>query len=567
MKKIPFLSKKIEYMTFKTQIMPRLLIILTQHEAPLNLKEKGCEVLIEILSVLDRNFLRDNILKTLQSLRENINEPAICMHLLTLYSGIASALTPEDIGNKILPGLIPMLISASFTKTQFNRLIGTIRTLIDQLEKHRLKDLNEMDPLGDAEGAKAKPKQDDMFSGLSGNFDDPMAALPPQENEGDFDFLSVLEGTSKKQTPKASGIESAHSKTPQKDPFSDFGGSSFPAPTPTPHPAKTSNQSDIFKGLGQSKPNVPPPKSQSNMSLSKKPQNSPLDPFDTSGPMKPLSKPSHSTAGVKDDIFGDMDPFSTSKGTTSDPFSNFGASHPVQDATGISTPTINMTSGFKSLKDGADPFADILGEEKKEPSMGGGFGGFDSGISFTSGFGGPTQTQQKKQAPPLAGFTSKPAPSQKSSDPFSGLGGFGSKPQPPKPQSTGTGFGSSGTNGNNASSGFSFGGGSTSNQFNNSFSSVGSNNSSFGGSSGFGGGFQPQPQSTPQPGGFAFPSGIDMNAPMDQNTMNMMMNMMSNFQQQMSGAPSSQPQWGHPPPQSQNSSGSKPPFNSKGIFD
>ena len=68
-------------------------MILTQQEAPLNLKEKGCEVLIEILSVLDRNFLRDNILKTLQSLRENINEPVICMHLLTLYSGIAVSYT------------------------------------------------------------------------------------------------------------------------------------------------------------------------------------------------------------------------------------------------------------------------------------------------------------------------------------------------------------------------------------------------------------------------------------------------------------------------------------------
>jgi len=38
------------------------------------------------------------------------------MHLLTLYDKIASALTPEDIGNWILPGLIPMLISASLSK-------------------------------------------------------------------------------------------------------------------------------------------------------------------------------------------------------------------------------------------------------------------------------------------------------------------------------------------------------------------------------------------------------------------------------------------------------------------
>lgn len=103
------------------------------------------------------------------------------MHVLTLYSGIADTLTPEDIGNKILPGLIPMLISASFTKKQFSQLISTIRTLIDQLEKHRLKDLSEMDPLDDGDSYGKASKQKDIFGGLSG--DDPLAALPPQEND------------------------------------------------------------------------------------------------------------------------------------------------------------------------------------------------------------------------------------------------------------------------------------------------------------------------------------------------------------------------------------------------
>jgi len=48
------------------------------------------------------------------------------MHLLTLYEKISGALTPEDIGNRILPGLIPMLISASLSKAQFDKLITTI---------------------------------------------------------------------------------------------------------------------------------------------------------------------------------------------------------------------------------------------------------------------------------------------------------------------------------------------------------------------------------------------------------------------------------------------------------
>lgn len=41
MKKIVFLPKRIEYMTFKTQVMPRLLLLMTESETPLNIKEKG----------------------------------------------------------------------------------------------------------------------------------------------------------------------------------------------------------------------------------------------------------------------------------------------------------------------------------------------------------------------------------------------------------------------------------------------------------------------------------------------------------------------------------------------
>lgn len=52
------LSKKVEYMTFKTSILPRLLSII---ETSTNgkLREKGLESLLAILKVLDRNILRD----------------------------------------------------------------------------------------------------------------------------------------------------------------------------------------------------------------------------------------------------------------------------------------------------------------------------------------------------------------------------------------------------------------------------------------------------------------------------------------------------------------------------
>jgi len=466
--KIPFLSKKIEYTTFKNQIMPRLLMLLTENTVPLKIKEVGCEVLIGVLSILDKNFLRDNILKALQILREKINEPVICMHLLTLYSGIAGALTPEDIGNKILPGLIPMLISASFTKPQFNKLISTIRTLIDELEKHRLKDLSEMDPLDQVSNDKSG--EGNMFAGIKGNFDDPTSALPSTQGEGEFDFLSIIEGTNNKQGPKSSAVNTANIKPVDDNPFPNIGGSSFPS-----QPKKSDN-SNLFKGLGQPPPNAKPAQRIENMSMPKKSQPLNFDPFDTSGP----SKPNNSSTGMKNDIFSGMDPFGTNKPSNSDPFSNFGSSNPVQEATGIITPSINMTSGFKSLNDGSDPFADILKEEKKqEPS---GFGGFDSGINLSSGFGG--QSQQK---PP----TQKQSAYGKSNDnPFSGLGGP-SKPATQNKPNTGYGGSSSGNNYGSSSSvnkQSNFGGSSYSSankpSTSQATSSIGASNNNFSGGSG-----------------------------------------------------------------------------------
>jgi hypothetical protein len=57
---------------------------------------------------------------------------------------MAKVLGVEEIGLKILPGIIPMLISGTFTKTQFTEMIQTVRRLLDQIEKHREKDLRDM---------------------------------------------------------------------------------------------------------------------------------------------------------------------------------------------------------------------------------------------------------------------------------------------------------------------------------------------------------------------------------------------------------------------------------------
>ena len=53
------------------------------------------------------------------------------MLMLKVYEQMAKVLGVEEIGMKILPGIIPMLISGTFTRTQFIEMISSVRRLLD----------------------------------------------------------------------------------------------------------------------------------------------------------------------------------------------------------------------------------------------------------------------------------------------------------------------------------------------------------------------------------------------------------------------------------------------------
>jgi HAMP domain-containing protein len=77
-------------------------------------------------------------MKYLEKLRVKETDPKVCMRLLDLYEEIGKILGPEEVGMKILPGIIPMLISGQFTQDEFKELTGAIRRLLDQIEIYRL---------------------------------------------------------------------------------------------------------------------------------------------------------------------------------------------------------------------------------------------------------------------------------------------------------------------------------------------------------------------------------------------------------------------------------------------
>ena len=86
--------------------------------------------------------------------------------MLKLYEEIGKVLGPEEIGAKILPGVIPMLVSGHFTKHEFKDMMSSVHRLLDQIEQYRMPSL----PDESAAPQNTAPQaQDSGFPGLAGS--------------------------------------------------------------------------------------------------------------------------------------------------------------------------------------------------------------------------------------------------------------------------------------------------------------------------------------------------------------------------------------------------------------
>lgn len=64
-----------------------------------------------IIKAIDAQTLKIDVVKSLEKLRINDNNPKVCLRMLEVYEEIGKILGPEEVGEKILPGIIPMLIT------------------------------------------------------------------------------------------------------------------------------------------------------------------------------------------------------------------------------------------------------------------------------------------------------------------------------------------------------------------------------------------------------------------------------------------------------------------------
>lgn len=77
----------------------------------LELKLEVFTTLNIIMKTIDAQTLKTDVMKAMEKLRAKETDPKICMKMLETYEEIAKILGPEEIGQKILPGIIPMLIT------------------------------------------------------------------------------------------------------------------------------------------------------------------------------------------------------------------------------------------------------------------------------------------------------------------------------------------------------------------------------------------------------------------------------------------------------------------------
>ena len=206
---LKFIAKSVDTLSFKNQIFPRMMQIVSTT----NSKTLKIDMLNNIKSLytkLDQNLINDKLLGTLEKVRKLDNNNDICMCICDIYLEIAKIVNLEGIANKILPNLISMLVSANITKNNFDKIMGLVRTYLDQIKNNRYNELiNDgstlnVDSLAN-KGANdlqlsSNSKEEDNFMDSLLASSKPITNISNVNNKGTEEFLNNLIGNNSSST-------------------------------------------------------------------------------------------------------------------------------------------------------------------------------------------------------------------------------------------------------------------------------------------------------------------------------------------------------------------------------
>ena len=197
------ITKKIDSLSFKNQIYPRIINILSTTNSH-SLKIQLLTSLKSLYTLLDQNIINDNLLTNLDKIRKGDNSAEICMLISSIYEEIAKIVSVNAIANKILPNLISILVSGNISKGNFDTLMQLVHKYLDRIKKDREKDLydDKKEQQGDNFLNDIKPEttkidnsnQDDFLSSFfsANNKSQSNTSSTQPKTSSNFDFTSKM---------------------------------------------------------------------------------------------------------------------------------------------------------------------------------------------------------------------------------------------------------------------------------------------------------------------------------------------------------------------------------------
>ena len=228
-----FIAKSVDTLSFKNQIFPRMMQVVSNTNSK-TLKIDMLNNIKVLYTKLDQNLINDKLLGTLEKVRKTDNNNDVCMCICDIYLEIAKIVNLDGIANKILPNLISMLVSANITKSNFDKIMGLVKTYLDQIKNSRYNELISDGSMLNVDSLANKGNNDLQLNSNSkeeDNFMDsllasskPITSTGNSNNKGTEDFLNNLIGNNSSNTFSTNNATSNnYSSNAKNDDFTFLG--------------------------------------------------------------------------------------------------------------------------------------------------------------------------------------------------------------------------------------------------------------------------------------------------------------------------------------------------------
>lgn len=218
--KTPLLMKEIQDPGYvKIQILPRFLQAIINSKIS-SVKETGLKALSEIVSTFDRSTMVEIIIPSLEKFKKLDITGIMIMQLLDIYNNISKVLGHKATAVNILPNLVPLLVEAEVSKSEFDKLFNSILNMLNFVKDMRTGELTDDRQAPIIENLKNEDIEEvnDIFRDI---FD--VTGKPIMEAPGSNEINDIFKVDSSKNEPKVDLPRETNSNNPFNTDYRKFG--------------------------------------------------------------------------------------------------------------------------------------------------------------------------------------------------------------------------------------------------------------------------------------------------------------------------------------------------------